>query len=70
LIGSNQTVIGEQMIQPVADMLSIPHSRIYANTLLFDNDGTYKGFDPKVCGILQADMKRILRPGSIDENIS
>lgn len=41
------------MIQPVADMLSIPHSRIYANTLLFNNDGTYKGFDPKVCGILQ-----------------
>lgn len=35
------------MIQPVADMLSIPHSRIYANTLLFNNDGTYKGFDPQ-----------------------
>jgi len=35
------------MIEPVADRLSIPHHRIYANTVLFKEDGTYKGFDPQ-----------------------
>ena len=35
------------MIEPVADVLRIPHSNIVANTLLFqDNaEGTYLGFD-------------------------
>jgi phosphoserine phosphatase len=33
------------MIEPVADRLSIPHHRIYANTVVFNQDGTYKGFD-------------------------
>jgi len=35
------------MIEPVADRLSIPRHRIYANTVLFKEDGTYKGFDAK-----------------------
>ena len=33
------------MINPVADMLSIPHDRVYANTILFSDDGKYAGFD-------------------------
>jgi phosphoserine phosphatase len=33
------------MIEPVADLLDIPHSRIYANTVFFNDDGTYKDFD-------------------------
>lgn len=32
----------EQMIEPVADTLQIPHDRIYANTVLFHDDGSYK----------------------------
>lgn len=35
------------MIEPVADLLSISHKRIYANTILFHPDGSYKDFDPK-----------------------
>jgi len=34
------------MIEPVADLLDIPRSRIFANTLLFNEDGEYTGFDP------------------------
>ena len=35
-----------QMIQPAADALRIPASRVYANNLLFDADtGAYRGFD-------------------------
>lgn len=34
-----------KMINPVADMLSIPHDRVYANTILFSDDGKYAGFD-------------------------
>ena len=52
------------MINPVADMLSISHDRVYANTILFDGDGGYAGFDateptsadggkPKVIGALK-----------------
>eukprot|EP00638_Chattonella_subsalsa_P004061 CAMPEP_0117755174 /NCGR_PEP_ID=MMETSP0947-20121206/13290_1 /TAXON_ID=44440 /ORGANISM="Chattonella subsalsa, Strain CCMP2191" /LENGTH=233 /DNA_ID=CAMNT_0005574449 /DNA_START=246 /DNA_END=944 /DNA_ORIENTATION=+ len=33
------------MIQPVADMVGVPHSRIYANTLLFEDDGSYRDFE-------------------------
>ena len=33
------------MIEPVADELGIPHDRIFANTILFDNEGNYTGFD-------------------------
>ena len=33
------------MIEPVADMLNISHSRIYANTVFFHDDGSYSGFD-------------------------
>jgi phosphoserine phosphatase len=33
------------MIEPVADQLGIPHDRIYANTILFNSDGSYRGFD-------------------------
>jgi len=35
------------MIEPVAKQLSIPKDRIYANTILFKPDGSYKDFDPK-----------------------
>ncbi|RYG69370.1 phosphoserine phosphatase SerB [archaeon] len=34
-----------QMIEPVADKLLIPSHRIYANNLLFDSAGAFKGFD-------------------------
>ena len=34
------------MIEPVADQLKISRSRIYANNLLFNADGTFQGFDP------------------------
>lgn len=35
-----------QMIEPVAIKLKIPTYRIYANNLLFHDDGSFKGFDP------------------------
>jgi len=36
------------MIEPVAELLNIPKSRIFANTILFnEQDGSYAGFDPK-----------------------
>ena len=35
------------MINPVADMLKIPRHRIYANNLLFKDDGSFAGFDPE-----------------------
>ena len=39
------------MIEPVADILHIPRDQIYANTILFEQDGDgegrYKSFDPK-----------------------
>lgn len=33
------------MIEPVADLLQIPESRIYANTIFFHENGLYNGFD-------------------------
>ena len=33
------------MIEPVADELGIPHHRIFANTIFFDKEGNYNGFD-------------------------
>ena len=35
-----------QMINPIADVLKISHEHIYANNILFKNDGSYAGFDP------------------------
>lgn len=35
------------MIEPVAHALDIPLSRLFANSILFDTDGSYKGFDDK-----------------------
>merc|ERR1719252_133325 len=35
------------MIYPVADVLDIPHENVYANTILFDKEGNYAGFDRK-----------------------
>jgi phosphoserine phosphatase len=34
------------MIEPVADLLDIPHDRIIANHILFNEDGSYSSFDP------------------------
>jgi phosphoserine phosphatase len=34
-----------QMINPIARVLSIPNHRIYANNLLFNSDGSFKGFE-------------------------
>ena len=34
-----------QMIIPIAKRLSIPVDRVYANTILFDEKGAYRGFD-------------------------
>jgi phosphoserine phosphatase len=36
-----------QMINPVAEMLHIPRHRIFANNLLFNEDGSFQGFDAK-----------------------
>jgi len=33
------------MIQPIAKKLGIPNEMVYANTILFDADGNYAGFD-------------------------
>lgn len=35
-----------QMIAPLAKLLNVPESNIYANNLLFGTDGEYVGFDP------------------------
>ena len=34
-----------QMIQPHADILNIPPANVFANTILFNADGSYAGFD-------------------------
>ena len=34
-----------QMIHPIADALAVPRERVYANTILFDGEGRYAGFD-------------------------
>jgi phosphoserine phosphatase len=36
-----------KMINPVAEVLNIPLHRVYANNLLFEEDGTFLGFDEK-----------------------
>jgi len=33
------------MIKPIAEKLNIPDDRVYANTILFDNEGQYVDFD-------------------------
>ena len=33
------------MIEPVAEKIGIPLYNIYANTIFFDRDGKYNGFD-------------------------
>ena len=34
-----------QMIEPVAEACGIPHHRIFANNIIFDDNGGYAGFD-------------------------
>eukprot|EP00127_Corallochytrium_limacisporum_P001558 Clim_evm11s66 gene=Clim_evmTU11s66 len=34
-----------QMINPLAEVLNIPKGNVHANNLLFNEDGSYKGFD-------------------------
>lgn len=36
-----------QLIYPVADMVGVSHDHVYANNLLFNEDGSYAGFDDK-----------------------
>ena len=36
-----------QMINPVAEALDVPLENIFANNLLFNEDGSYAGFDPE-----------------------
>lgn len=33
------------MIEPIAEKLDIPKARIFANTIRFDEEGRYSGFD-------------------------
>ena len=33
------------IINPIADLLSIPRTHVFANTILFDSEGSYAGFD-------------------------
>lgn len=35
----------EDLVLPVADLLNIPHHRVFANVLFFDKDGKYKTFE-------------------------
>ena len=35
------------MIYPIAEQLHIPRHRVYANTILFHEDGSYHSFDPE-----------------------
>jgi len=35
----------QMIVESVADRLKIPRERVFANTLLFDGDGAYAGFD-------------------------
>ncbi|KAI7836959.1 hypothetical protein COHA_009208 [Chlorella ohadii] len=35
------------VIHPIAEMLGIPIDHVFANTILFDHDGAYDGFDPE-----------------------
>ena len=35
------------MIQPIAEELNVSQDKIYANTIWFDSDGKYEGFDSK-----------------------
>ena len=66
------------MIEPVADMLAVPHTRIYANNIFYNPDGLYKGFDdkeptsrdggkPKVMGMLieKFDYKHVVSRSSL-----
>lgn len=34
-----------EMIRPLAELLGVPPARVFANTLRFDRDGAYLGFD-------------------------
>jgi phosphoserine phosphatase len=34
------------MVYPIADKLKIPRNRVFANNFIFDEVGTYYGFDP------------------------
>ncbi|KAI3438925.1 hypothetical protein D9Q98_001339 [Chlorella vulgaris] len=34
------------VIHPIAEMLNIPVSHVFANTILYNADGSYAGFDP------------------------
>ena len=34
-----------QVIEPIADLLSIPRDNVFANRILFNNDGSYQNFD-------------------------
>lgn len=36
----------DAMIIPIADKFQIPKNHVYANTILFDENGCYSGFDP------------------------
>ena len=36
-----------QMIHPLADILGIPRGNVFANTILFSDDGSFAGHDPK-----------------------
>ncbi|GAB4816696.1 hypothetical protein N2152v2_003742 [Parachlorella kessleri] len=34
-----------QVIDPIADLLGIPRAHVFANTILYNEDGSYAGFD-------------------------
>lgn len=36
-----------QVIEPIAEILGVPKENIYANRILFNEDGSYKTFDVK-----------------------
>ena len=53
-----------QMINPLAEVLNIDKSRIYANNLLFDDDGNYAGMQSLgLC--LKLDVLRCYVKGSM-----
>uniref|UniRef100_A0A7S2D0K5 phosphoserine phosphatase n=1 Tax=Octactis speculum TaxID=3111310 RepID=A0A7S2D0K5_9STRA len=49
-----------QMINPIAERLSIPLDRIYANNLIFNEDGSYQGFDPTELTSMDGGKPRVI----------
>ena len=50
-----------QLIYPVADLVGVDHKHVFANNLLFDEDGTYAGFDDKELTAWSGGKSRVMQ---------